>query len=172
MPHSKGFVGDPVYQIVVPSKFHNLVFRVSHDESGHMGVGKTYNRILRHFFWPCVKKTVAGYIKTCHTCQLTGKPNQTIKVAPLCPILAVSQPFEHLIVDCVGPLPCSKSGAVYLLTVMCQSTKYPAAYPLRTLSQFISIFGIRKNIQSDQGSKVLKQMHVEHSQSSVYHVQS
>lgn len=65
---------------------------------------------------------------------MTGKPNQVIKVAPLCPIPAVSEPFDHLIFDCVGPLPPSKSGSVYLLTVMCQSSRYPAAYPLRMLS--------------------------------------
>lgn len=70
----------------------------------------------------------------CHTCQVTGKPNQVIKVAPLCTIPAVSEPFDQLIFDCVGPLSPSKSGIVYLLTVMCQSSRYPAAYPLRMLS--------------------------------------
>lgn len=89
-------------------------FAISHDELGHMGVGKTYNCILRHFFWPRVKKSIAGYIKTCHTCQLTGKLNQTIKMAPLYPIPAISQPFEHLIIDCVGPLPCSRSGVMFV----------------------------------------------------------
>ncbi len=109
--------------------------------------------------------------------------------APLQPIPAVSQPFEHLIVDCVGSLPRSKSGSSYLLTVMCQSTRYPAAYPLRAisaravvkaLSQFISVFGVPKIIQSDQGSnftsrlfeQVLKQLQVKHYKSSVYHSQS
>lgn len=57
-----------------------------------------------------------------------------MKPAPLYPIPAVSQPFEHLIVDCVGPLPRSKAGNEYLLTVMCQVTRYPAVYPLRSLT--------------------------------------
>ena len=122
-------------------------------------------------------------------CQLTGKPNQGIKPAPLQPIPAVSEPFERLIVDCVGPLPCAKSGCKYLLMVMCQSTRYPAAYPLRSiptkavvkaLTQFISVFGILKSIQSDQGSnfsshmfgQVLKLLRVGHDQSSLYHAQS
>ena len=189
VPHGEGFMGEPVYQVVIPSKFREVVLRVAHDESGHMGVTKTYDRILQHFIWPRVKKSVSVYIKTCHTCQVTGKPNQVIKVDPLCPTPAVSEPFDHLIIDCVGPLPPSKSGSVYLLTVMCQSTRYPAAYPLRTLSakavvrafsQFISIFGIPKVVQSDQGSnfssrlfaQVLKQLHIKHNQSSAYHVQS
>lgn len=148
-----------------------------------------YQYILRYFFWPRVKRDVSSYIRTCHTCQMTGKPNQGITPAPLYPIPAIAQPFEHLIIDCVGPLPCSKSGCKYLLTVMCQSTRYPAAYPLRSitarsvvkaLTQFISVFGIPKVIQSDQGSnfsshlfaQVLRQLNVHHNRASAYHAQS
>lgn len=189
MPQFEGFVGDPIYQVVVPLTYRDIVLQISHDQSGHMGVRKTYDRVLRYFFWPGLKKDVSAYIKSCHTCQLTSKPNQVLKPVPLCPIPAISQPFEHLLIDCVGPLPPSKSGARYLLTVMCQSTRYPAAYPLRSitaksvvraLSQFISIFGVPRIIQSDQGSnfcsklfaQVLKQLNIVHNFSSAYHAQS
>lgn len=118
---------------------------------------KTYDRVLRHLFWPRLKKDISVHIKNCCTCQLTGKRNQAIKPAPLQPIPAISQPFEYLILDCVGPLPQSKSGSQYLLTVMCQNTRYPAAYPLRSitaksvvkaLTQFISVFGVPRVIQT------------------------
>ena len=76
-----------------------------------------------------------------------------------------------------------------LLTVMCQATRHPAAFPLRSintksvvkaLSQFISVFGIPKMIQSDKGtnftsrmfSEILKQLRVKHHLSSAYHPQS
>lgn len=102
--------------------------------------------------------------------------------ALLCPVSPTSQPFEHLFIDCVGPLPKSKAGSMYLLTVMCLSTRYPAAYPLhnittksvvKALSQFISVFDIPKGIQSDQGTnftsnmflEILKQLHVSHAES-------
>ena len=189
MPCDGDFVGEPVFQIVVPEVFRDAVLKIAHDESGHLGIRKTYDRVLRFFFWPRLKRDVAKYVKTCHTCQLTSKPNQCLKPAPLCSIPAVSQPFEHLIVDCVGPLPAAKSGCSYLLTVMCQTTRYPAAYPLRSISaksvikaltQFISIFGIPRVIQSDQGSnftskmfaQVLKELKVKHSRASAYHAQS
>lgn len=120
---------------------------------------------------------------------MTGKPNQKVPVAPLQPIAAVSTPFAHLTIDCVGPLPRSKAGHAYLLTIMCQTTRYPAAYPLRSittkailkaLTSFMSIFGIPKTIQSDQGSnfmsrnfsKVMRQLEVKHNISSAYHPQS
>ena len=188
-PHGVSFVGKPVFQVVVPEKFRTQVLKTAHDQLGHLGVHKTYNYILRYFFWPRLKRDVSSFIKSCPTCQITGKPNQGIKPAPLYPIPAIAHPFEHLVIDCVGPLPRAKSGSIYLFTVMCQATRYPAAYPLRSitaksvvkaLSQFISIFGIPKVIQSDQGSnfsshlfvQVLKQLKVQHNMSSAYHAQS
>ncbi len=188
-PHGVNFVGKPVFQIVVPEKFHVEVLKAAHDQLGHLGVRKTYNYILRYFFWPRLKKDVSHFVKSCPTCQTTGKPNQVISPAPLYPIPAMAQLFEHLVIDCVGLLPRSKSGSNYLFTVMCQSTGYLGAYPLRSitarsivkaLSQFVSIFGIPKVIQSDQSSnfsshliaQVLKQLKVKHNMSSAYHAQS
>ena len=110
---------------------------------------------------------MSTFVKYCHTCQLTGKPNQPLKPVSLYPIPVVSKPFEYLIVDCVGPLPKSKAGSNYLLTVMCQATMYPAAYPLRSittkaalkaLTQFISVFGIPQVVQTDQGSNLTSNM--------------
>ena len=190
LSHGDASVGEPIFQVVVPTNCRNKVLQTSHgDVAGHLGVRKTYHRILQHFFWPRLKRDVALFVRTCQTCQITGKPNQVVKPAPLQPIPAIGQPFEHLIIDCVGPLPRSKSGHTYLLTVMCQVTRYPAAYPLRSitakavvgaLTQFISVFGIPKVIQSDQGSnftshlfaQVLKQLHIKHNKSTAYHAQS
>uniref|UniRef100_A0AAQ5ZP60 Gypsy retrotransposon integrase-like protein 1 n=1 Tax=Amphiprion ocellaris TaxID=80972 RepID=A0AAQ5ZP60_AMPOC len=189
IPQRTDLLGTPIFQTVVPTKFREEVLSCSHNQTGHLGVNKTYHHILRYFFWPRLKRDVASFIKTCHTCQLTGKPNQSIKPAPLRPIPAIENPFEHLIIDCVGPLPKSKSGSQYLLTVMCLVTRYPAAYALRNitaksvvkaLTNFIAIFGIPKIIQSDQGSnfsshlfaQVLEQLGVKHNQASAYHAQS
>lgn len=58
------------------------------------------------------------FCETCHVCQVVGKPNQIIQPAPLYPVPMVFEPFEHIIIDCVGPLPCSKSGYIYLLTIV------------------------------------------------------
>lgn len=49
--------------MVVPAKFRPHVLKVAHGECGHFGVQKTYLNILKHFFWPLVKRDVARYIK-------------------------------------------------------------------------------------------------------------
>ena len=93
-----------------------------------------------------------------------GKPNQKIPPAPLQPIPAFEEPFSRILIDCVGPLPKTKSGNQYLLTVMCTSTRFPEAIPLRdikaktiikALTKFFCFVGLPKSIQSDQGSNFM-----------------
>ena len=92
---------------------------------------------------------------------MVGNPNQKIPAAPLKPIAAFDEPFRRVIVDCVGPLPKTKSGNQYLLTIMCASTRLPEAIPLRNikaktkvkaLTRFFTLVGLPKLIQSDQWS--------------------
>lgn len=42
-----------------------LLLAHDHDLSGHLGIKKTYHRILRHFFWPRMKADVAKFCRTC-----------------------------------------------------------------------------------------------------------
>lgn len=73
----------------------------------------------------------------------------------------LAEPFERLIIDCVGPLPKSKTGYQYILTVMCCATLYAEAIPLRSIKaplivkelvKFCTTFGLPRAIQTDQGS--------------------
>lgn len=41
---------------------------------------------MKHLYWPKIKHEVATYYRTCHACQVVGKPNQQFPVAPLKPI--------------------------------------------------------------------------------------
>ena len=183
--------GETVYQIVVPTVHRREVLELAHDlpMSGHLGVRKTHNRVLQHFFWPGLKRDVAKWCKECHTCQLGGKPNQNIPQAPLHPIPAFDEPFSHIIIDCVGPLPKTKSQNEYLLTIMCSSTRFPEAIPLKSIKtntilkaliKFFTLFGLPKSIQSDQGTnfmahafqQVMNQLGIKQYKSSAYHPES
>ena len=64
---------------------------------------------------------------------MVGKPNQIILKAQLQPIPAFDEPFSRILIDCVRPLPRTKSGNEYLLTIMCTSTRFPEAIPLRNI---------------------------------------
>ena len=180
-----------IHQIVVPQIYHREVISLAHDNpmAGHLGISKTHDRILAHFWWPTLRKDVTEYCKSCHTCQIVGKPNQKIPPAPLKPIPAFEEPFSRIIIDCVGPLPKTKSGNQYLLTVMCASTRFPEAIPLRNIKartivkaliKFFTLVGLPKSIQSDQGSnfmsglfqQVMHELGILQYKSSAYHPQS
>nr|XP_033942279.1 uncharacterized protein LOC117449038 isoform X4 [Pseudochaenichthys georgianus] len=180
-----------IYQVVVPTTYRSQVMSLAHDHpwSGHMGVTKTYQRVLKHFFWPGLKSDVVLYCRTCHVCQVVGKPNQVIHPAPLIPIPVMGEPFERVIVDCVGPLPKAKTGNQFLLTVMCASTRFPEAIPLRKITapvitkallKFFSMFGLPKVVQTDQGTnfmskvfaRVLDTLGIKHVTSIPYHPES
>lgn len=167
------------------------ILTLAHDNPfvGHLGVHKTYDRILLSFFWLGLKRDVRLHCGTCHICQVSGKSNQTVPPYPLYPIPAVGEPFDRVVVDCVGPLPRTKAGNKFLLTVMWSSTRFPEAIPLRKITastvvkalvKFFSLFGLPKVIQTDQGSnfmsrvfaQVTKQLNIKHCHSSAYHPES
>ena len=48
-------------QIIIPKKYRGLVLKTAHgDVAGHFGVRKTYNSVVRHFYWPRMKKMLPG----------------------------------------------------------------------------------------------------------------
>uniref|UniRef100_A0A3B3T130 Gypsy retrotransposon integrase-like protein 1 n=1 Tax=Paramormyrops kingsleyae TaxID=1676925 RepID=A0A3B3T130_9TELE len=190
-PPDSPFEWATVFQVVVPRLYRDYVLSLAHDHpcSGHLGIRKTLSRVLQYFYWPGVNSDVKNYCKTCHVCQAVGKPNQIIAPAPLRPILVFGEPFEHVIMDCVGPLPKTRSGNCYLFTLMCAATRYPEAIPIRSLRtpvivksliKFFTTFGLPKYVQSDQGSnftsklfaQVIRELGVRHSVSSAYHPES
>ena len=66
-------------------------------------------------------------------CQISGKAGQHPAKAPLIPIPAMSEPFQKIQIDCVGPMNPTSTINMYLLTIMCTATLYPEAFPLRNI---------------------------------------
>ena len=92
-------------------------------------------------------------------------------------------------IDCVGPLPKTRKGNQYLLTIMCVSTRFPEAIPLsnikvktivQALTKVFTLFGLPKSIQSDQGSnfmsglfqQVMQELGIKQFRLSAYHPES
>ena len=80
-------------------------------------VTKTYQKVLAHFFWSEMKQDIVNYCRSCNVCQVVVKPNHTIPRAALKPIHAFDEAFIKVILYCVGPLPKTKAGNQYLLTM-------------------------------------------------------
>lgn len=65
---------------MVPSECRQDILKLAHEHSwsSHLGVTKTYDRVLQHFFWPGLKGDVARFCRSCSTCQVVGNPNQVV----------------------------------------------------------------------------------------------
>ncbi len=50
VPSDGGFVGEEIFQVVMPKCFHDVVQQTAHDACGHLGIKKTYYHVLRYLF--------------------------------------------------------------------------------------------------------------------------
>ena len=116
---------------------------------------------------------------------MVGKPNQNIPKTYLQPIPAFDEPFSRIIIDCVGPLPKTKPCCQYILTIMCASTRFLEAIPLKNiktktivkaLAKFFTFVGLPRSVQSDQASnfrsgifqQVMHELGIKQNKSSAY----
>ena len=91
------------------------VLSLAHDikTAGHLGHTKTTFKLLQSFYWPGVYSDVSKYVKSCHNCQISEKAGQHPVKAPLIPIPVMSEPFQKIQIDCVGPLNPTSKGNMY-----------------------------------------------------------
>ncbi|XP_068237601.1 uncharacterized protein [Palaemon carinicauda] len=134
---------------------------------GHIGVWKTFHKLAQYCWWPGMKLSVKLFVKECEVCQVIGKPNQIIPKAPLNPIPAIGEPSSELVVDVVGPLPKTKTGFEYILTIMDRASRFPEACLLRKITskvvfekliEFFSRYGLPRVIQTDCGTNFTSKM--------------
>ncbi|XP_068209146.1 uncharacterized protein [Palaemon carinicauda] len=118
-------------QTVVPTKYRETVLSLAHEHpfAGHIGICKTFQKVTKRFWWPGMKSSVKKYVAICETCQVMGKPNQGVPRVLLHQIPSLGEPFSELVVDVIGPLPRTKTGFVYVLTIMDRASRYPEAIP-------------------------------------------
>ena len=159
---------------------------------GHAGEGNkhfkgeaTAERLARNFYWPRMGTQIHEWVKTCEICQRADKPT---KNNPLRPI-KVSEPFELIGMDLIGPLPETVQGNKYIIVLTEYLTKWVEAKPLtnkraETIAEFLhevlARFGTPRKIITDQGTEfnnetikaLNKTMSIQSIYSSPYHPQT
>ncbi|XP_072030803.1 uncharacterized protein [Amphiura filiformis] len=157
-----------VEQVVVPKQYRVNIMEMAHDNAGHMGVQKTKDRVLAHFYWPGVFQDIQRYCRTCDVCQRLDKGKQTRK-APLLPMPVIDVPFKRIGIDIVGPFERSRKRNMYLLTICDYTTRYPEAVPLTNIraetvvDALVTVFarvGIPHEIVHDQGTNFMSKVMV------------
>jgi len=117
---------------VIPKERRQEVLSSCHDAptAGHMGVSATFNRVRSLYYWPGMQKEVRSYVNRCQTCLRSKTTN--LKPAGLMGIRKeVTQPFEVISCDLLGPLPRSTQGNRSLLVITCYFSKFVVVRPLK-----------------------------------------
>ena len=150
---------ETVSTIVLPHSFRRKILYLAHDKGGHLGIKKVKNLVSRNFVWPNLYKDVTWYVKSCDICQKMDKLNP--RKAPMVQRQVMTEPYESLALDIVGPFPTAKGVFKYILTCIDQATKRPETVPLRNVTaksiarELMVLFsrtGILRKLLTDQGS--------------------
>lgn len=117
---------DGMQRIVVPPE-HKLTkavidhFHASPTE-GHMGSGKTLEKIQRHFWWKGMAADVINYTAKCDSCQrvkfVRDKP-----LGLLNPLPVPARNWESIGMDFITDLPMTEDGYDQILVVVCRLSK-------------------------------------------------
>ena len=165
----KGRPSKLVYkQLVVPVAGRDGILKIAHGIplAGHPGIERTKTRVLQIFYWPGVFNDVAKYCRRCAVSQKSVKRPKNSKV-PLISVPVVSEPLKKVAIDIIGPLPKSKKGNRYILTLVDYATRYPEAVALSTIDtetivdeliKICSRVGLPDEILTDQGLNFTSQL--------------
>src|SRR6218665_2460745 len=126
-------VGLEVTQIVVLKQLQIKLITVAHDypTSGHLEVEMTLDRLIRHFYWIGVGKSVRAFCRSCYICQRLGK-EASPPMAPLINLPVINTVFIKISMNIVGPLtPCTVSGNRFVLEVIDFASHVSLVYSIK-----------------------------------------
>ena len=170
--------------LVLPKSFRHRVLEVAHDKMQHMGPRRVTRMVKQRFTWPGVGRDIINFCRACPVCQKCDKRKGRQALMVERPVM--SEPFEVIGIDLVGPIKAGKGGCTHLLTAICMATRWPEAIPLKSITAravatgLLDIFsrvGIPRQLLSDQGTQftgaVLKQvcegLHIDLIKTTPYH---
>ena len=115
------------HRVVLPGSLIQPALKECHDAlaGGHLGREKTLQKMKIPFWRPNLSRSVKEYCNDCLTCG-TSKPRRKA-LAPLQPIPS-GYPMQRLHI--VGPLPRTKRGSRFILTVQRSFTKCAEGYAI------------------------------------------
>ena len=165
--HKEMILGQDFEQICLPSGRRKQVMELAHDiAGGHLGAKRTRERIRLSFWWPTLTRDVKSYVQKCEACQKRARVTSFDRV-PITAIPRDERVFAHWYMDCMGPLFNHKVEYNYALILVDSASRWPACFPLRTLSakavceaivQLWQFTGCADVVSSDSGTNFTSQL--------------
>ena len=149
-------------QVVIPDALKTTVLQQLYNQSGHMDLWKTLQKIQEHYYWPGYESDTTVWVRECRECQRRNPP-QVTQQAPLESIVS-RYPFKKLSWDIMEPLPQTSSGNKYIVIVTDFFSKWVEAFPVKStdaetlasllVTEIVCRYGVPSYLHSDQGANL------------------
>lgn len=145
---------------VVPKGCRWQILQKNHDQIGHFGFEKTYDRIKEHYWFARMRKFIKKYVSACLECAHNKVPAGK-KEGFLHSIPKIATPFHTIHVDHVGPFVTSKRKNSYILVIVDAYTKFivlkavkntKSSTSITILRDYFGTFGLCVRLISDRGT--------------------
>jgi hypothetical protein len=131
-------------RLVVPTKLKAEILFAVHSSrlAGHLGVFKTYERLLSRYYWKSMFKDAKNVVLSCEICN-SRKDIKKQPQFPAHPHVPIGNPMEEICFDAVGPFPTTINGNKHIVVFMCRFTKWCECFAVsnlleRTIARLIS----------------------------------
>ncbi|KAL4153562.1 hypothetical protein QTP88_001395 [Uroleucon formosanum] len=183
--------GNTVHLIALPNCRKNEILCNFHDHpfAAHLGIDKTYKKIIERYFWPTMYKDIRTFVTSCLSCQKRKADKTATYGHMLTSPKITGRPFERFTIDYIGPINPPSNGYSYILVGTCATTKYAIAKAYKhadsksTVAFLIDVilqFGAIGEVHSDRGlhftnklvKDLLKALNIQNTNSIAYRPQS
>ena len=175
--------------LYLPKSMRSQVLHLAHGDSmsGHYGINKTWTKLANVYFWPGMYSDIRKFVRSCHDCQLRNIP--TVKPAGLLQSIPVSNIFDTVGIDFIGPISRTPTGNLHILLAVDHFSKFVVAKATRVadsttvanflLKHIVLQYGLPSRILSDRGTPFLSQtvtqilqlLNIKKANTSAYHPQ-
>ena len=147
-------------RICVPPPLQSILLGMTHDVGGHLGVNQITRQLRERYFIPHLNAVVQNYIQGCTACHGKRNPSRPQRHTLIAP--QEGAPFQRWAVDFVGPIPASRAGNTYLLTIKDCFTRWLEALPTSSTTSsevcrllethVFNRYGFPRTLHTDQGT--------------------
>ena len=152
---------DQTNAIFIPATMRTNIIQYFHKNATalHQSPRRIYKLMRSQVFWFGMYADIKIFVKKCEVCNLAKK--NPIKDQGYLQLFPPKSPFDIIEIDIVGPLPVTRDGYRYILTVMDRFSRFVRCLLLRTVTasniavelrkEWLLKYGIPNKILSDRG---------------------
>ena len=145
-------------QVVLPEKYHQLVYTELHDNMAHLGADRVIELARQRFFWPKMARDIQKYVRKRCRCVADKTLNKSERAKMMS--IESSYPFEVVAIDFIHLDKC-KGGFEYVLVVTDLFTKFVQMYATKKqgsiaaakklFDEYVLTYGFPERIMHDKG---------------------